>query len=63
MFSTDELKKISNQLEEVRFVFVRINEEDYIIDSVHRDSDSLEKKDYWYYIIDVKKADGIGLKR
>ena len=63
MFSTDELKKISNQLEEGRFVFVRINEEDYIIDSICKDADSLEKKDYWYYVVNVRKASGIGLKR
>lgn len=52
-----------NNLQDDRYIFLRIDGEDYIIDIISRDADSLEKSADWYYILNNRKAKGVGLKR
>lgn len=63
MITTDELKRTVNDLQDGRYIFLKIDGEDYIIDTISHDADSLEKSADWYYILNARKAEGVGLKR
>lgn len=63
MVTTNELKREINNLQDDRYIFLRINGEDYVMDTINRDADSLEKSADWYYILNARKAEGVGLKR
>lgn len=63
MVFTNELKREINRLQNDRCIFVRVNEEDYIIEHIDRDSGRLEDESNWAYVLIIRKAEGLGIKR